>query len=85
MSLDPNSPQLEEVCEEVINGNGKTRRHAALIATFGLLMVAGGATAGFIYDVVVNGNGSSMTQLGTLATLALGGLLAISGSKQKGE
>lgn len=61
----------------------KDRRPAMLLATLGLIGVTGAAVAGLAYDAVVNGNAPSIAQLGTLATLGLGGLLALSGNKTK--
>lgn len=63
----------------------KERRPVTLLATIGLIGVTGGAVAGLVYDSIVNGNPPSITQLGTLATLGFGGLLALSGNKTKGE
>lgn len=67
------------------NGNGnKTRRTSALLAALGLLGVTSAAVGGLIYDVAVNKSSQSLTQIGTLATLGMGGLLALAGaSKQK--
>ena len=63
----------------------RERRPVTLLATIGLIGVTGGAVAGLVYDSIVNGNAPSIAQLGTLATLGFGGLLALSGNKQKGE
>lgn len=62
----------------------KERRPVTLLATLGLIAVTGGAVAGLVYDSVVNGNPPSIAQLGTLATLGFGGLLALSGSRANG-
>lgn len=74
--------------ENGTNGNGdkcngaKHRREAALIASLGIIALSGAAVGGLVYDLVINGNQTSLTQLGTLATLGLGGLLALSGGKK---
>lgn len=68
--------------EEDQNSNDfKERRPVTLLAALGIIAIAGAAVGGLIYDLAVNGNGQSLTQLGTLATLGLGGLLALSGTK----
>lgn len=59
----------------------KSRRPAALLATFGLVAITAGAVGGLVYSVIVNGDQQSLVQLGTLGTLGLGGLLALSGGK----
>lgn len=79
------SPNIEEVCDEVINGNGKTRRTTAVLAALGLIIITSGATAGLVYDIVFNNNQQSLTQIGTLATLGVGGLLALAGAKREGN
>jgi hypothetical protein len=61
----------------------KARRPVTILAAFGILVISGAAVGGLIYDLAVNGNQQSLTQLGTLATLGLGGLLALSGNKSK--
>lgn len=63
----------------------KERRPVTLIAAFGILVITGASVGGLIYDLAVNGNAGSLAQLGTLAALGLGGLLALSGNKNKGE
>lgn len=62
----------------------KERRPVTILAAFGIIAVSGTAVGGLVYDLVVNKSSQSLTQLGTLATLGLGGLLALSGTK-KGE
>lgn len=63
----------------------KERRPVTILAAFGILIISGGAVGVLGYDVVINGNPQSLTQIGTLATLGLGGLLALSGNKNKSE
>jgi hypothetical protein len=67
------------------NAFTKERRPVTILAAFGILIVTGGALGALVYDTVINGNPQSLTQIGTLATLGLGGLLALSGNKSKGE
>lgn len=59
----------------------KSRRPAALIATIGLIGVAGGSVGGLVYDLAVNGGSQSIPLLGTLATAAVAGLLALAGAR----
>lgn len=63
----------------------KSRRPAALLASLGLIVITGGAVGGITYDLVVNGNAQSLTILSTLATLGMGGLLALSGTKRSDD
>lgn len=63
----------------------KDRRPVTIMAAFGIMAIAGAAVGGLVYDLVLNGSQQSLTQLGTLATLGLGGLLALAGNKNKGE
>lgn len=65
------------------NGSDKDRRPPALLAARGLVVISGGAVGGLIYDLAVNGNQQALTQLGTLATLGVGGLLALAGAKKE--
>jgi hypothetical protein len=67
------------------NAFTKDRRPVTILAAFGIIAIAGAAVGGLIYDVTVNGGTTSLTQLGTLATLGLGGLLALSGTKRNGD
>lgn len=66
-------------------GNYKQRRPVTLLATIGLIGVTGAAVGGLVYDAIVNGNAPSISQIGTLATLGVGGLLALSGTKTNGD
>lgn len=75
----------EITTSEPDEGSYKQRRPVTLLAALGLIAVTGAAVGGLVYDLAVNGNANSLTQLGTLATLGVGGLLALSGNKQKGE
>lgn len=65
------------------NAFTKERRPVTIIAAFGIMVIAGSAVGGLIYDLAVNGNAQSVTILGTLGTLGLGGLLALAGNKGK--
>lgn len=64
------------------DGNYKARRPVTLLAAFGLIAVTVGAVGGLVYDLAINGGTASLTQLGTLATLGVGGLLALAGNRQ---
>lgn len=63
----------------------KQRRPVTMLATLGIVSVALGSVGAIAYDAVVGGNGGSVTQLGTFATLAIGALIALSGGKKSGE
>lgn len=60
----------------------KSPRPAALLAALGLVVITGGAVAGLVYDLAINNSAQSLTQLGTLATLGVGGLLALAGARK---
>jgi len=84
------SENIDPINPGDINSNldkdiAKSRRPAALLAALGLIAIAAGAVGGLIYNVVVNDGSQSLTQLGTLATLCVGGLLALAGAKEKGD
>lgn len=70
-----------DITQEIV----KSRRPAALIATVGLIGVAGGAVGGLVYDLAINGGTQSLTYLGTIATLSVGGLLALAGARTNGS
>lgn len=74
----PESNFETDVTQEI----AKSRRPAALLAAVGLIAITGGAVGGITYDLVINGNAQSLTILSTLATLGMGGLLALSGTKR---
>lgn len=77
----PLTPEQEEQCDKI--HNGKTRRSATLLAALGLIAVTGGSVFALGYDAVVNGSSPSITQLSTIATLGVGGLLALAGAQEK--
>lgn len=66
-------------------GTYRERRPATLLAALGLIAVTSGAVGGIVYDLAINGNSVSLTHLGTLATLGMGGLLALAGGRNNGE
>lgn len=72
-----------EIPEIDPNAFVKERRPVTILAAFGILLITGASVGGLIYDLAVNGNAGSISQLGTLAALGLGGLLALSGSRNK--
>lgn len=64
----------------------RNQRPSALIATIGLVGVAGGSVAGLVYALVLGAADTasqSATTLGLVATGAVGGLLAIAGGDRK--
>lgn len=67
--------------QDTITKAYKERRPITFLAAFGLVVITAGAAGGIAYDLVVNGRSESLTQLGTLATLGLGGLLALAGAR----
>lgn len=61
----------------------KARRSATLLAALGLMGITGGSVFALGYDAVVNGSAPSIAQLSTIATLGVGGLLALAGAQDK--
>lgn len=81
---DPAPPKVSgEECAKIINGV-KQRRTTALMAALGLVVITGGATAGLVYAVILKDSTQALTTLATIATLGIGGLLALAGAKHSG-
>jgi hypothetical protein len=75
---------MENETIEETNGNGKTRRTASLLAAMGLVLITGGAVGGLVYDLTLGDNSEqTLTQIGTIATLGVGGLLALAGARKE--
>lgn len=76
-------PPIPEQKDECDKEHAKSRRSTALLAALGLVAITGGAVAGLVYDAIINGGAPSIAQLSTIATLGVGGLLALAGVKEK--
>lgn len=51
----------------------------------GLIVVTGATVAGLCYRAVIEGDGQAVTTMGTIATLGIGGLLALAGAKKEDQ